>query len=162
MTECWALFQYPIKRLLQDLAQSRSHEIFVFRIVRSLWNLTETLAALLSTCLSNFKAIRTFQHSISRLRDFARHHDKTPHPAGTQRNNNVFTTSKRRRRRRVDVVKTLSLRYYCVMCPLGSETEKGPRSIALSTQNLRHRCPFGGDSSHTPEFSNRIWLADSR
>ena len=39
--------------------------------------------------------------------------------AGTRRNNNVFTTSTRRRRRRVDVVKTLSLRHYCVMCPLG-------------------------------------------
>ena len=37
-------------------------------------------------------------------------------PAGTRRNNNVFTTSTRRR---VDVVKTLSLRHYCVMCPLG-------------------------------------------
>ena len=40
-------------------------------------------------------------------------------PAGTQRNNNVFITSKRRRRRRFDVMKTLSLRHYCVMCPLG-------------------------------------------
>ena len=39
-------------------------------------------------------------------------------PAGTQRNNNVFITSKRRRRRRFDVMKTLSLRHYCVMCPL--------------------------------------------
>ena len=42
------------------------------------------------------------------------------YPAGTRRNNNVFTTSTRRHRRRVDVVKTLSLRNYCVMCPLGS------------------------------------------
>ena len=42
-------------------------------------------------------------------------------PAGTRRHNNVFTTSTRRRRRRVDVVKTLSLRYYCVMCPLGCD-----------------------------------------
>ena len=42
----------------------------------------------------------------------------TRFPAGTRRNNNVFTTSTRRRRR-VDVVKTLSLRHYCVMCPLG-------------------------------------------
>ena len=40
-------------------------------------------------------------------------------PAGTRRNDNVFTTSTRRRRRRVDVVKTLSLHHYCVMCPLG-------------------------------------------
>ena len=40
-------------------------------------------------------------------------------PAGTRHNNNVFITSKRRRRRRFDVMKTLSLRHYCVMCPLG-------------------------------------------
>ena len=40
-------------------------------------------------------------------------------PAGTRRDNNVFITSKRRRRRRFDVMKTLSLRHYCVMCPLG-------------------------------------------
>ena len=41
------------------------------------------------------------------------------YPAGTRRNNNVFTTSIRRR---VDVVKTLSLCHYCVMCPLGYRT----------------------------------------
>ena len=41
-------------------------------------------------------------------------------PAGTRRNNNVFTTSIPRRRRRVDVLKTLSLRHYCVMYPLGN------------------------------------------
>ena len=41
-------------------------------------------------------------------------------PVGTRRNNNVFTMSTRRRWRRVDVVKTLSLRHYRVMCPLGS------------------------------------------
>ena len=35
--------------------------------------------------------------------------------AGTQRNNNVFITSKRRRWRRLNVMKTLSLRHYCVM-----------------------------------------------
>ena len=40
-------------------------------------------------------------------------------PAGTRRNNNVFITSKRCRRRRFDVMKTLSLRHYCVMCPFG-------------------------------------------
>ena len=39
--------------------------------------------------------------------------------AGMQRNNNVFTTSTRRRRRRDDVMKTLSLCHFCVMCPLG-------------------------------------------
>ena len=41
------------------------------------------------------------------------------YPAGTRRNDNVFSTSARRRRRRVDVVKTLSLRHYYVICPLG-------------------------------------------
>ena len=47
--------------------------------------------------------------------------------AGTRRNYNVFITSKRRRRRRFDVMKTLSLRHYCVMCPLGLvSTEKIP------------------------------------
>ena len=40
-------------------------------------------------------------------------------PVGTRRNDNVFITSKRRRRRRFDVMKTFSLRHYCVMCPLG-------------------------------------------
>ena len=40
-------------------------------------------------------------------------------PVGTGRNNNVFITSKRRRRRSFDEMKTLSLRHYCVMCPLG-------------------------------------------
>ena len=40
-------------------------------------------------------------------------------PAGTQRNNNFFITSKRCRWRRFDVMKTLSLRHYYVMCPLG-------------------------------------------
>ena len=47
--------------------------------------------------------------------------------AGTRRNNNVFTTSTRRRRRRVDVVKTLSLRYYCVMCPLVTQPVLPPQ-----------------------------------
>ena len=41
-------------------------------------------------------------------------------PAGTRRNDSVFTTSKRRHRRRFDVMKTLSLRHYFVMSPLGS------------------------------------------
>ena len=54
-------------------------------------------------------------------------------PAGTRRNNNVFTTSTRRR---VDVVKTLSLRLYCVMWPLGQDItmaiyKKNPGLVAL-------------------------------
>ena len=50
---------------------------FVFRSVRSLWNLTGTSAALLPMCLSNFKAIRQFKVLFSRLRDFARSYEKT-------------------------------------------------------------------------------------
>ena len=50
---------------------------FAFRIVRSLWNLTGTSAALLLTCLSNFTAKLYFNLPISRLRDFTRSYDKT-------------------------------------------------------------------------------------
>ena len=50
---------------------------FVFRIVPSLWNLTDTSAALLPMCLSNFNAIRQFKVPISWLRDFTRSYDKT-------------------------------------------------------------------------------------
>ena len=50
---------------------------FVFRIVRSLWNLTGTSAAMLPMCLSNFKAIRQFKVPISWLRDFTRSYEKT-------------------------------------------------------------------------------------
>ena len=50
---------------------------FVFRTVRSLWNLTGTSAALLLTHLSNVKVMRWFKLPISRLRDFMRSYDKT-------------------------------------------------------------------------------------
>ena len=49
---------------------------FIFKIVRSLWNLTGTSAALLPMCLSNFKAIRQFKVPISWLRDFTRSYEK--------------------------------------------------------------------------------------
>ena len=49
-----------------------------------------------------------------------------------RRNNNVITTSTRRRRRRVDVVKTLSLRHYCVMCPLGRLTWASTKVLVTS------------------------------
>ena len=49
----------------------------VFIIVRSLWNLIGTSAALLPMCLSNFKAMRKLKLSISRFRDFTRSNDKT-------------------------------------------------------------------------------------
>ena len=64
--------QYP-KRLLSV----RYRKVFVFRIVRSLWNLTGTSAAVLPMCLSNFKAIRQFKVPISWLRDFTRSYEKT-------------------------------------------------------------------------------------
>ena len=51
--------------------------LLVFRIVRSLWNLTGTSAALLPRCLLNFKAMRYLKLPISRLRGFTRSHDKT-------------------------------------------------------------------------------------
>ena len=41
---------------------------FGFRPFRSLWNLMGTSAAVLSRCLSNFRAMRWLQHPISRLR----------------------------------------------------------------------------------------------
>ena len=45
---------------------------FVFGIVRSLWDLTGTSAAVLPMCLSNCGAIRRFRVPISWLRGFAR------------------------------------------------------------------------------------------
>ena len=57
-----------------------------------------------------------------------------PYPAGTRRNNNVFITSTRHRRRRVDVVKTLSFRHYCVMCPLGSGAFMYRRTVSSLAQ----------------------------
>ena len=50
---------------------------FVFRIGRSLLNMTGTSAALLPMCLSDFKAMRQFKVPMSWLRDFTRSCDKT-------------------------------------------------------------------------------------
>ena len=50
---------------------------FVFRIIISLLNLTGTSAALLPRYLSNFKPMRWFKLSISRLQNFTRSYDKT-------------------------------------------------------------------------------------
>ena len=50
---------------------------FGFKLFQSLWNLAGTSAALLPRCLSNFRAIRPLQHTISRLRDFTRFGCKT-------------------------------------------------------------------------------------
>ena len=58
------------------IPQSLEVARFVFRIALWLENLTGASAVLLPMCLWNFKAIRTFEHSMSRLRDFTRSHDK--------------------------------------------------------------------------------------
>ena len=50
---------------------------FDFRLFQSLWNLTGISAAALPKCLSNFRAMRSSQYSISRLRDFTRFGGKT-------------------------------------------------------------------------------------
>ena len=61
------------RKILWSLEAAR----FVFRIVRSFWNLTGTSAAVLPMCLSNFKAIWQFKVPISWLRDFTRSYEKT-------------------------------------------------------------------------------------
>ena len=50
---------------------------FGSKLFQSLWNLAGTSAALLPRCLSNFRAIRPLQHTISWLRDFTRFGGKT-------------------------------------------------------------------------------------
>ena len=68
LREIWAPFQYPI---------SLEAAIFIFRIVRSFWDLTGTLAAELSMYVSNFKAMWLLKLRVLRIRDFARSYDKT-------------------------------------------------------------------------------------
>ena len=70
---------------------------FVFRFVRSLWNLTGTSAALLSKCLSNFKEIWWFKIPISRLRDTTRSHDKTSYRILKRGPGPIFRTWYKRR-----------------------------------------------------------------
>ena len=65
------------KTSYRKISQSLEAAKFVFRIVRSLWNLTGTSAAMLPMCLSNFKAMRQSKLPISRLRDFTRSYEKT-------------------------------------------------------------------------------------
>ena len=55
------------------------------------------------------------------------------YPAGTRHNDNVFS---------VDVVKTLSLRHYCVLCPLGSRMVSPPRHKNEPTVS-RNDSPLG-------------------
>ena len=65
------------KTSFHKISSSLEAARFVFRIVRSLWNLTGTSAAVLPMCLSNFKAIRQFKVPISWLRVFTRSYEKT-------------------------------------------------------------------------------------
>ena len=67
----------PEKTSYRKISRSLEAARFVFRFVRSLWNLTGTSAAVLPMCLSNFKAIRQFKVPISWLRDFTRSYEKT-------------------------------------------------------------------------------------
>ena len=64
------------KTSFRKISSSLEAAIFVFRIVRSLWNLTGTSAAVLPMCLSNFKTIRQFKVTISRLRGFTRSYER--------------------------------------------------------------------------------------
>ena len=52
---------------------------FGFILLQSLRNFTGTSVAMLSRCLSHFRAIRSLQHSILCLRDFMRFGGKTPY-----------------------------------------------------------------------------------
>ena len=65
----WAPFQYPTSycKISRSLEAAR----FVFKIVRGLWNLTWTSAALLPMCLSSFKAMRSFKLPTSRRREIS-------------------------------------------------------------------------------------------
>ena len=65
------------KSSFRKISYSLEAAIFVFRIVRSLWNLTGTSAAVLPMCLSHFKGILLFNVPISWVRDFTRSYGKT-------------------------------------------------------------------------------------
>ena len=75
--ETRASFQYPQRRLIVRSREVSKATRFVFRIVRSLWNLTGISAALLPRRLSNFKAIRWYKLPISRLGNITRSYNKT-------------------------------------------------------------------------------------
>ena len=62
-----------------NISESLEAARFLFRIVRSHWNLTGTSTAVLPKCQSNFKTMRKFGRSISWLRDLTRSYDKTPY-----------------------------------------------------------------------------------
>ena len=91
------------------VSQSVEVTIFVFKIVRSLWNLTGTSAALLQRCLSNFKAMRLFEPPIMRLRKFTRSQDKT--------SNRILKRGPGRNPGHIKIKwNRFRIRYYCTGC----------------------------------------------
>ena len=71
------LYSLSGKTSYRKISWSLEAARFGFKLFQSLWNLAGTSAALLPRCLSNFRAIQTLQHPISRLRDFTRFGGKT-------------------------------------------------------------------------------------
>ena len=71
------LYSLSGKTSYRKISWSLEAARFGFKLFQSLWNLAGTSAALLPRWLSNFRAIRPFQHPISRLRDFTRFGSKT-------------------------------------------------------------------------------------
>ena len=69
--ETRALFHCSIRRLNVISRKVSEAAKFVSIIVRSLWHLAGTSAALLRKCLTNFKAMQRIESPISQLRDFA-------------------------------------------------------------------------------------------
>ena len=76
---CLGLVSIYDKTSYRKISWSLEAARFVFRIVRSLWNLTGNSAALLPKCLLNFKAMRYFKVLFTWLRDLTRSYDKTPY-----------------------------------------------------------------------------------
>ena len=64
--------------IIHQISRNLEPARYAFRIVRSLWNFTG-ISAVMPKRLSNFTAIRWFEHTISRLQDFARSYVKTSH-----------------------------------------------------------------------------------
>ena len=71
------LFQYPVRHPVVRSRKISKPRDFVFRNVRSHWNLTGTSAALMPMCLSNFRSMRRFKTTNLAVRDFTRSYDKT-------------------------------------------------------------------------------------
>ena len=65
------------KTSYRKILWSREAVKFGVRLFQSLWNLTDTSAAALPRCLSNFRALRSLYHPISRLRGFTSFGGKT-------------------------------------------------------------------------------------